>query len=155
MHRRRMTPAVIRMVVRRVPMPWAIVSKADVHTARSIVSGHEPPDTRVVIPSWLDEDIVHAFDDAVPVHPKVLTIPVGPVPIDPDPLGTTSDRLLHHDGLQWWRCGLRGRDGLGLLNDDDGLTADLLGRPGLSLDDHVGRWVVRLVYVPLSHVAIV
>jgi len=136
-------------------MPWTIIAEANVHTARSVVSGHEPPDARVVIPSRLDEDIVHTFHHAVPVHPNVLTISVGPVPIDPDPLRTKGDRLLHHDGSRCWRCGLRGRDGLGLLNDDDGLTVDLLGRPGLGLDDHVGSWVVGLAYVPLSHVAIV
>jgi len=150
-----MTPAVIRMMVRREPMPWPIVSKADVHAERSIVSGHEPPNARVVIPSRLHEDIVHAFHDAVTVHPKVLTIAVGPIPIDPNPFGTTDDWLLLHDGPRRRRRGLGGRDGLGLLNDNDSLAVDLLGRAGLRLDDHIGRRIVGLARLPFSRVAIV
>ena len=154
-HGHRMTPAVVWMMVRREPVPRAKVSKAGVHAERSIVSGHEPPNARVVIPSRLHEDIVHAFDDTVTVHPKVLTIAVGPVPIDPNPFGTTDDGLLLHDGPRRRRRGLRGRDGLGLLNDNDSLAADLLGRAGLGLDDHVGRRIVGLARLPFSHVAIV
>jgi hypothetical protein len=103
----------------------------------------------------MHEHIVHTLHDAVPFHPKVVAIGVGPVPVDPDPLGTADNRLLHHDG-PWrrWRC-LRSRGGFRLLNDDDRLAIDLLGGAGLGFDDHVGRGPSGLALLPVSHVAIV
>jgi hypothetical protein len=103
----------------------------------------------------MHEDVVHAFHDAVPVHPQVLTISVRPVPIDPNPLGTRANRLPHDDGPRGWRGCLRGGRGLGLLNDDDRLAVDLLGRAGLGFDDHVRRRVGGFALMPFSYVAIV
>jgi hypothetical protein len=103
----------------------------------------------------MHEDIVHALHDAVPVYPQVLAIAVGPIPIDPNPFGTTHDGLLHHIDPQRWRRCLGGGDGFRLLNDDDRLAVDLLGRAGLGLDDHVGRRAGGFALLPFSHVAIV
>ena len=155
MYRNRVARAVVRMKVRRVPVPGTKVTKADVHTVGSVVPRHEPPNVRVVVPARMHEDIVHTLDDAVPVHPEVLTIAVGPVPVDPNSFGTTQNGLLHHDGpRRWWRC-LRSGDGLRLLHDDHRLAVDLLGRPGFGLDDHVRRRVVRLARLRFTQVAIV
>jgi hypothetical protein len=143
------------MVVGGIPVPRAIVSKTDVDAARSIVSGDEPPHTPVVVPARLHENVVHAFDDAVPVYPDVITIAVGPIRIDPNPLGTTGHGLFDNDRSRRWRRGLRGGRGLGLLNDDDRLPVDVFGRAGLRLDDHVGRRVGCLALLSFSSVAIV
>jgi hypothetical protein len=103
----------------------------------------------------MHEHIVHALDDAVSFHPKVVAIGVGPVPVNPDPPGTTGNRLLHHDGpRRRWRC-FRSRGGFRLLNDDDRLAVDLLGGAGLGFDDHVGRGAGGLTLLAVSHVAIV
>jgi hypothetical protein len=136
-------------------MPRAIVAEADVDAPRSIVAGHEPPNVRVIIPARLHEDIIHAFHDAVSVHPNVVTIAVRPIPVDPDGAGTKGHRLLDHDGLRGRWCLLGSRDGLGLLNDDDGFAVDLLGCAVFGFDDHIGRRIGRPVRLPLSHVAIV
>jgi hypothetical protein len=103
----------------------------------------------------MHENIVHAFHDTVPVHPQVLAIAVGPIPIDPNPFGTTHDGLLHHIDPQGRRRCLGGGDGLGLLHDDDRLAVDLLGRARLGLDDHVGRRIGGFAPLPFSNVAIV
>jgi len=103
----------------------------------------------------MHEDIVHAFHDAVPVHPEVLSVGVVPVPIDPNRPGTTRNGLLDHDS-PWCRRRLLGRrDGLRLLDDDDRLSIDLLGRAFLGLDDHIGRWNGRLARLSFAHVTIV
>jgi hypothetical protein len=103
----------------------------------------------------MHEYIVDTLHDAVPFHPHVVTVAVGPVPVDPDPFGTTGNGLLHHDGPRRWRCCLGGRRGLRFLNHDDRLSVDLLLRAGLGLDDYVGRRVGLLTLMPFSDVAIV
>lgn len=101
----------------------------------------------------MHEDVVHAFDDAVPFHPKVLAVAVVPVPVDPNPPGTSGDRVLDLDGLRRRRRMLGGRDWLWLLNDDHGLSFDLFGVAFLGLDDHVSRriWcLARLAFLRVS-----
>ncbi len=143
------------MVIRRVPVPGSVVAKAYIDTPWSIVTGHEPPDVRVEIPARLDEDIVHSFDDAVPVDPKVIAVAIGPVAVDPDRPGALHLGLHHHDGLRSRRCLLRRRQRLGLLNDDHRLAVDDLGGPVLGFDDHVGRRVGRFDGLSFSLVAVV
>jgi hypothetical protein len=103
----------------------------------------------------MHEHIVHTFHDTVPLHPKIFTLGVGPVAIDPNPFRTTGNGLLHDDGSWRWRRCLRGGSGLGFLNDDHSLAVDLLGRAGLRFDDHVRRRLGRLALLPRPHVAIV
>ena len=91
----------------------------------------------------------------MPVHPHVVTIRVGPVGIDPNPLDTRDHGLFHNDGLRWWWSGRRGSRRCGLLNHDDGLPVDLLCRARLRLDDHIGRRLGRLALLPRSRVTIV
>jgi len=126
------------MVVRRKPVPRPVITEADVDAARTVVARHKPPNARVEIPARLHEDVVHAFNDAVPVDPNVVAVAVGPVALDPDPLGATNLRLDDDDCL---RCGgsvLGRRNGRRLFDHDDGLSIDLLGRAVLSFDDDVG-----------------
>lgn len=87
----------------------------------------------------MHEDIVDAFDDAVTIDPKVLAVDVVPISVDPNPAWTDRNLLLGQHDLRGRRGQLRGSDGLGLLNDDDGLPVDLLRRPLLGLDNHIVR----------------
>jgi hypothetical protein len=103
----------------------------------------------------MHEDVVHAFDDAVPVDPKVFTVAVVPVPVDPNPAGTGHDRLLDHDGLRRRRCLLGRCHRLGLLNYDHCLTFDLLGLAFLGLNDHVRRRVESLARLAFLRVPVV
>jgi len=86
------------------------------------------------------EDVVHALDHAMTVHPNVLPVTVGPVSLDPDPFRTEHGGLRDGDGR--WRWGRRrvcGRDRVGLLDDNHGFTADILGNALLDLDNDVVR----------------
>lgn len=150
-----MTRAVVRMIIRRIPVPGPIVPEANVDTPRSIVAGHEPPNVCVKVPSRLHEDIVHAFNDAVPVHPYVVAVAVGPIAVDPNRPGTLNFGLDDHDGLRSRRRMLGRRNGLGLLNDDHRVTVDHLRGAVLGLDDHVRRAVGRGAGLPFSLVAVV
>jgi hypothetical protein len=101
------------------------------------------------------ENVVHALDDAVAIHPEVLPVAVVPIPVDPDRPGTLRDGLLDHDGL-WRRWRLFGsRDRFGFLHYDHGLAIDLLGLAFLGLNDHVGGEIRRLARLTFSSVAIV
>jgi len=136
-------------------LPRAIISETDVHTARSVVAGDEPPKVGVVIPAWLHEDIVDALHHAVAIHPSIVSIAVRPVPIDPYSVGTDGSGLLHGDG-RWrrWRR-LRGGGGLGLLHDDHGLAIDLFGLTAPCFDDRIIVRIAGLALLALPHVAIV
>jgi hypothetical protein len=101
------------------------------------------------------ENIVHALDDAVAIHPEVLPVAVVPIPVDPDRPGTLRDGLFDHDGLWRWRCVFGSRDRLGFLHDDHGLAIDLLGLAFFGFNDHVGRGIRRLARLAFSNVAIV
>jgi hypothetical protein len=103
----------------------------------------------------MHEDVVHAFDDAVPLHPKVLAIAVVPIPVDPNPPRTSGDRVLNLHGLWRRRRMLGGRDRLRLLNDDHGFAVDLFGLTFLGLDDHVGCGVRGLSRLPFLRVPVV
>jgi len=102
----------------------------------------------------MHEDVVHAFHDAVPVHPDVVSVAVRPVPVDPNPIATNHAGLFHHDGPRgrWSLLGHRKR--LGLLNDDDRLPIDFLGLSVFGVDDHIGGWIHRLAVLPFVHVAV-
>ena len=85
----------------------------------------------------MHEDVVHALDDTVAVDPQVLSIGVRPIAVDPDSAGTHRPLIDGDDGA-WRGRRLLGRSGgLGLLNDDDGFSVDLLGRAVIDLDDDV------------------
>jgi len=144
------------MEVRREPEPGSEVAEANIHAAGPIVTGHEPPNAPVEIPSRMYEDIVDAFHDAVAIHPNVLAVAVVPIPVDPNPARAGRNLCLSHDG-PWGRRGvLRGGDGFGLLDDKHGLPVNLLRRAFLRFDNHVGRRSIRLARLPLlSVVAIV
>jgi hypothetical protein len=142
------------MVVWRIPLPRTIVSEADVHAVGSIIARHEPPEVGVVVPPWLHEDVVDAFDDAVPVHPDIVSVAIGPVPVDPDSVGTGSDGLLHGNGRWRWWCRLGGGSGLGFLNDDYRLAIDFLGLAALRFDDRIVVRIDGLILLAFSYVAI-
>lgn len=150
-----MTRAVVRIVVRRVPVPRAVVSETDVHAPRAIVSRHEPPHVRVVVPAWLHEDIVHTLHHAVPIDPHVLAVGVAPVPFNPDSLRADHGPIVDGDDTRRRRRGFGGSHRLGFLNDDDRLAIELLRGAGLRLDDHVGRRLIRRAHLPFADVAVV
>jgi len=150
-----MAGAVIRMMIGRIPVPGSVVAEAHIHAPGSIVAGHEPPDIRVEIPARLDEDVVHPFDDAVPVDPKVFTVGIGPVAIDPDRPGALHLGLHDHDRLRSWRRLLCGRQRLRFLNDNHRIAVDDLGGAVLGFDDHIGRRVGRCAGLAFSLVAVV
>jgi hypothetical protein len=92
----------------------------------------------------MDEDVVHALDDAVSVHPGVDAVGVGPVTLDPDAAVARYRGLRDlHGPRNGRRSLLCCRNGFGLLDNDDGLTADVLFGPVLGLDDDVVRAALR------------
>lgn len=125
-------------MVRRVPVPGAMVTEPDIHAAGPVVPRHEPPDAAVEVPARLNENVVHAFDDTVAVHPDVVAIAVRPVSIDPDATGALNLRLNDHDRLGRGRRVFGGCHRRRLLDHDDGLPIHFLGGSGLRLDHHVG-----------------
>jgi hypothetical protein len=150
-----MTRAVVRVIIRWIPMPGSVVPEANVNPPGSIVAGHEPPNVRVKVPSRLYEDVVHAFDDAVPVNPDVVAVAVGPIAVNPNRPRTLDLGLDDHDGLRSRRRVFGCRDGLGLLNDDHRLAFDLLRGAVLGFDHHVRCRVGRCAGLPFSLVAVV
>ncbi len=102
----------------------------------------------------MHKHVVHSHHDAVAVHPKVLPVAVVPVPIDPNTARAGRNLLLDDDDLGRWRGLHRGGDGLGLLDDDDGLAVDLFGRALFGFDYHVVGRVGRRGGLPLANVAI-
>jgi hypothetical protein len=153
-HRDGMAPPVVRVVVRRIPLPRSVIPEAHIDAARSIVARHKPPDARVEIPARLNEHVVHTLHDAVPVHPDVLTVAICPVPVDPD-RPRTSDLGLHDDDrLRGGRRVLRRCNRFRLLNDDHRLATDLLRRALLGFDHHVGRRVGRRAGLTFALVAV-
>jgi hypothetical protein len=104
----------------------------------------------------MDEDVVGAFDDAVAVHPDVVTVAVAPIAVDPDATLASDFRLLDDDDVLRGRRRLRGCcDRLRLLDDDHGLPVDLLRRPAFGFDHHVGLRVAGRARLSASPVAIV
>jgi len=89
----------------------------------------------------MNEHVVHALDYAVTVNPDVLTVAVGPVPVDPDAARTTEPGLLDRDHAGWRRRDISGGDRLGLLHDDHGLAVDLSSCALLGFDHHVCGWL--------------
>jgi hypothetical protein len=87
----------------------------------------------------MHEHVVHTLDDAVTVHPDVLTIGIAPIAVDPDPIGTPHYRLRQGSFARCWRRLLRGRGWLGLLHHDDRLAVHLLGDPFFDFDDDILR----------------
>ena len=153
-HRDGMAPPVVGVEVRRIPLPRATIPEAHVDAARSIVSGHKPPDARVEIPARLNEHVVHTLHDAVPVHPDVLAVAISPVPVDPDRTRTSDLGLHDNDRLRGGRGVLRGCNRFRLLNDDHGLATDLLRRALLGFDHDVGRLVRHRAGLAFSLVAV-
>lgn len=137
MDRDGMPGSVIRMMMRREPMPGPMIAEPHVHAEGSIVPRHEPPDAGVEVPTRLNENVVHPFDDAVAVDPHVVAIAVGPVAVHPDSAGALHLGLYDHDSLRSGRRVLGGGDRRGLLDDDDGLSIHRLGGPVLGFDDDV------------------
>ena len=135
-------PAVVRMAIRGEPMPRAIVAEAYVDAPRSIVTGNEPPDVRIEVPTRLYENVVHALDDTMAVDPDVVAIAIRPITIDPDRARTLYLGLHDHHRLRSRRRLLGRCHRIGLLNDDHGFALDLLGRPIFCFDDYVRRCVV-------------
>jgi len=136
-------------------MPGPVVPEANVDTPRSVVAGHKPPNACVIVPSRLHEDIVHAFDDAVPVNPDVVSVAVGPIAVDPNRPWTLNFGLDDHNGLRSRRRLLGCSHGLGLLNDDHRVAVDHLRGAVLGFDDHVRRVVGRCAGLTLLLVAVV
>ena len=150
-----MARAVVGIVVRRVPVPWAVVSEADVHAPWAIVSRHEPPHVRVVVPAWLHEDIVHTLHHAVPIDPHILAVGVAPVRFDPNSFRADDRPFVDGDDTRRRGCGFGGSRWLRFLNDDDRLAVELLWGAGFRLDDHVGCRLVRRALLPFADVAVV
>jgi hypothetical protein len=120
-------------------MPRSVVAEADPNAARSVVAGDEPPNVRVIVPTWVHEDVVHPFDDAVAVNPDVLTVRIAPIAVDPDASLASRGGLVHgHHAPRRWRY-VGCSHGLRLLDHDDRLPLDLLRDTFLDLDDHVAR----------------
>jgi hypothetical protein len=83
------------------------------------------------------EHVVHAFDDAVTVHPDVLTVRVTPISIDPNAISAPHRRLGQRClARRRWRL-VGGGSRLGLLHHDDRLAVDLLGNALFDFDDDV------------------
>jgi hypothetical protein len=139
----------------REPVPRTVVSEAYVHATRPVVTGHEPPNVGVEVPARLDENVVHTLNDAVSIHPDVVTVAVTPISVHPNASGAQVDRLFD-DYSAWRGRRLRGRgDRLGLLNDDDRLPVDLLCLPVFFLDHYIGARVERRSRLALPCISIV
>jgi hypothetical protein len=87
----------------------------------------------------MHEHVVHALDDAVTVDPNVLAVAIRPVAVDPDPVGTTPERLLDCHRAWGRRRDIRRSDRLGLLHDDHRLAVDLFRHALLDFDHDVIR----------------
>ena len=138
------TGPVVRIRVRREPVPRSKVPVGHKHSARPVVTRNEPPDVPVEVPARRDEHVVHAFLDAVPVDPNVLPIAVVPISVDPNPARTVEHRIIVRHDPRRRRRFRAGGDGLGLLHDDDRLAFVLRRRPRFRFDDRVRGRLRRL-----------
>jgi hypothetical protein len=132
--------AIVRVMIGREPIVRPVITVSNPYATWPIVSWDEPPHVGVEVPAGMHEDVVHTLDDAVAVHPHVLAVCVRPVSVDPNPVRALHGGLRDLDRLRKGRRRLFGRcNRLWLLHDDDRLTANVLGRAILDLDDHVVR----------------
>jgi len=152
-HGHGMTGAIEGLVEGRKPGPRTEVSEADVHAPGAKVSGHKPPEVGVEVPAWWHENVVHAFDDAVPVHPDIVPVAVGPIPVHPNSIRTNRNGL-RDDRLRRWGRRFGNREGLRLLNHDNCLAIDLLGLTTRRVDDRVVGRSDRLALFAFTRIAI-